>query len=90
MSFPLIEAKSYRWLPGNDADAYIKVLEENGPFIASFDVFSDFYAYSKGVYVRGKDTKCNGSLAVTIVGYGTENGIDYWRCQNSWGPKWGD
>ena len=25
-----------------------------------------------------------------MIGYGTENGVDYWLCANTWGSQWGD
>ena len=31
-----------------------------------------------------------GGHAITIVGFGVEDGVDYWTVKNSWGPFWGD
>ena len=48
-----------------------------------------FQHYSSGIIT---DAKCGTDLdhAVLIVGYGTEDGTDYWLVKNSWGPEWGD
>jgi len=31
-----------------------------------------------------------GGHAIKIMGYGTENGEDYWLVANSWNELWGD
>jgi C1A family cysteine protease len=49
----------------------------------------DFMSYSSGV-LTGHCPEQSINHAILAVGYGTLNGINYWRIKNSWGPGWGD
>jgi len=60
----------------------------NGPVETGFDVYEDFFSYKSGIYHYTSGSKAGGH-AVKIIGWGQENGVNYWICANSWGTTWG-
>ena len=64
-------------------------LMTNGPFEVAFDVYEDFMTYKSGIYqyVKGE---LIGAHAVKLVGWGVEDGIEYWKIANSWNEDWGE
>jgi len=63
----------------------------DGPVEGTMDVYSDFVEYQSGVYVQASNATMLGGHAIKMVGWGHDaaSGLDYWICQNSWGPDWG-
>ncbi|XP_065346133.1 procathepsin L-like [Cloeon dipterum] len=78
-------------LRSNSEEELKMVVAFLGPVAFNFDgAVASFQQYKKGVYSA---SDCRGNTknhSMAIVGYGTENGQDYWLVKNSWGPYWGD
>ena len=60
----------------------------NGPISGRFEVYEDFMQYKEGIY-EFKNGSYIGGHAIKVVGWGVQNGTNYWICENSWGPDWG-
>ena len=80
---------SYVNLPKNDPAALMAAIKQQPVSIAIRSGTSLFQLYKSGVI---SSTSCGTRLdhAVTLIGYGTENGNDYWLMKNSWGENWGE
>ena len=75
-----------------DEDELLAYVAHYGPTTIGIDAISwDFQSYTSGIYDKTSDCHAdNINHGVCCVGYGTENGIDYWIVKNSWGTNWGE
>lgn len=72
-----------------DSPASIKAaLISGGPIETAFTVYEDFFSYTSGIYTHVTGGVAGGH-AVKIVGWGNQNGEEYWIVANSWGTGWG-
>eukprot|EP00296_Roombia_truncata_P008034 JP446500.1.p1 GENE.JP446500.1~~JP446500.1.p1 ORF type:complete len:321 (+),score=120.58 JP446500.1:113-964(+) len=87
--FTKYKAANYYHL-GSVADIQASIMEK-GPVQTGFMVYKSFMSYKSGIYKKGFfEFSPLGGHAVKIVGWGTENGVDYWIIANSWGTGWGE
>jgi cathepsin B len=66
-----------------------KSIFANGPVETGFIVYDDLMSYKGGIYKKSSNKKLGGH-AVKVIGWGVENGTNYWIVANSWGTKWGE
>lgn len=73
------------------AESNLYTLIKNGPVVVEVRVDTPaFQEYTEGVL---DDSNCSGDVlnhVLLLVGYGTQNGKDYWIARNSWGTSWGE
>lgn len=64
-----------------------KTAVQSGPVAVYLQAQSGFMYYTGGIY----DGYCGQyDHAVTVVGWGSDNGTEYWIIRNSWGTGWGE
>jgi len=85
---------SYKSVATNDETALATAVAQQPVSVAIDASQQSFQFYSSGVYDEPSCcTNCAQSdldHGVLVVGYGTDNGQDYWLVKNSWNSGWGD
>lgn len=69
-------------------NAIKKALYEKGPMTFCYHTTRAFNAYKGGVFECDYYGRVNHGM--TLMGWGVENGVDYWLMKNSWSKGWGD
>jgi len=85
-----VSVSGYMSIRRGDESNLLSAVSSNGPVSVCINASSSgFQFYASGVF---NDPYCSSQInhAVLAVGYGSENGDDYWLVKNSWGTGWGD
>lgn len=84
----VVSIDDYEDVPGYDELALKKAVANQPIAVAIEGGGREFQLYVYGVFTG----RCGTALdhGVAAVGYGTENGKDYWIVRNSWGDSWGE
>ncbi|XP_065870882.1 cysteine proteinase mucunain-like [Euphorbia lathyris] len=84
----VVSIDGFEDVPENDEKSLMKAVAHQPVSVAIEAGGRAFQLYQSGVFTG----RCGVELdhGVVTVGYGTENGVDYWIVRNSWGPAWGE
>jgi len=86
-NLPKSQIQSWVNIASNDQALMTAIAQQPVSFAIEADQ-KDFQFYQSGVLT----SECGTTLdhGVLVIGYGSENGEDYYLVKNSWGTSWGD
>jgi len=89
-SKPAASLTGYVKLVQNDYDSVMNALATVGPLAVNVWAMP-FQSYRSGVFnTCNYKTNMDIDHVMQLVGYGTDQGKDYWIVRNSWGASWGE
>jgi len=76
-------------VPTSDPQALMEAVAQQPVAVSIEADRAVFQSYTSGII---SSTSCgqNTDHCVLVVGYGNDDGIDYWLLKNSWGTSWGE
>ncbi len=86
-----IQVSGQHFSADKDEENIKKMLVETGPLSIAVNA-EPFQFYDSGI-LDSDESDCDPSSlnhGVAIVGYGSDNGAQYWIVRNSWGSGWGE
>ncbi|XP_053331129.1 cathepsin S-like [Spea bombifrons] len=82
---------SFKQLPYANEEALKVVVGTEGPVSVAIDASRrSFYMYKAGVYYDPQCSNTETNHAMLVIGYGADNGVEYWLVKNSWGTNFGE
>lgn len=75
-------------LQGNEGA--LQELVASQPVAVAFEADPDFQHYKSGVFIGSSSCGQKLNHAMTVVGYGTDGGQEYWMVKNQYGTVWGE
>jgi cathepsin L len=60
------------------------------PVAVAIEADTKYFQFYSGGVLTSSSCGTTRDHGVLTVGYGTENGINYWLVKNSWGSSWGE
>jgi cathepsin L len=67
----------------------LEAVATKGPITITVDA-GGWHDYATGIFDGGNHTNPDLDHLVQLMGYGSEDGKDYWLIRNSWTPEWGE
>lgn len=85
------DMKAFAVIEPGDEQKMKEVIATLGPLACSMNAgVESFVLYKEGIYDDEECNKGEVNHSILVVGYGSENGQDYWIIKNSWTDKWGE